>query len=161
MEYEEPSLSDFQQATEKIYRSTDNLSVKFKFNPIAYETSKVYAILILAKSNNLSLSPLFVQDLPSKWLNSLENSKILTLPFKETGILDEIDSLDVELYGLSPSQAVIVEKIIKEENINLIYEFLNEFTSCKLTDSLAKTSPNLAEIQELKERLARLEQGNV
>lgn len=161
VEYEDPVLLDFQQATEKIYRSTDGLSIKFKFDPLKFESSKVAAILILAKSDNIILSPLFSKDLPSKWLNSIENSKILTLPFKETGLLEDIDLLDIELYGLSLSQSVVVEEILKENNLTILKEFLDSFISCKIIDSIKKVNPSAIEIQELKERLARLEQENI
>jgi len=161
VEYEEPISLNFEQAVEKIYRSSDGFSVKFKFDPLKYEESKVCGILILAKSNDLILSPLYAQDLPSKWLNSIENSKILTLPFKETAILDEIDMIDVEVYGLSQSQSKIIEEILKENNLISIYQFLNEFTTCKLISSISKINPNAIELQELKDRLARLEEGNI
>jgi len=161
VEYEDPSLLDFQQATEKIYRSTDNLSIKFKFDPLKFENSRVTAILILAKSSNIILSPLFLGDLPSKWLNSIEDAKILTLPFKETGLLEDIDLLDVELYGLSSSQSVVVEEILKQNNLIILKEFLDQFVSCKIIDSISRANPNAIEIQDLKERLARLEQENI
>lgn len=122
--------SNFSNSISKVYRSSDNLSLKIKFNPDIFYQTNINSFVIKAKAINgtstIDLNPIFIEDINTRWLDTVENTKILTLPFLENEIVEESPLLNIEIYPLLPFQTAIMKLIKSKEEMNLfISRFLN------------------------------------
>ena len=131
VEYEEINLNILENSIKKIYRSSDNLSLKLKLNPEEYLNSNTKSLVIFSKINNeIILKPIFIEDIENKWLNTVDTSKILTIPFEETEILEEGNVLNVEIFPIESSKNLIIKNLIDQKD--KLELFLNTFSSNKI-----------------------------
>lgn len=134
------------QSISKIYRSSDNLNLKIKFNP-SFNEVNINSFIIFAKAINgnsqIDLNPIFVEDIQSKWLDTVDDTKILSLPFVENEILEESENLNVEIYPLLPFEIAIIKSIKDNENIK---NFVKNFVTNKLTYNNLYKSGSILEL---------------
>jgi len=138
VQYKNINFEEFTSSIEKAYRSSDGLTLKLKLDPNKFILSEVKGLLLMNKANDLNLKPLYISDIESKWLDTISSSKILTLPFNETEILEQANVLDCEIYPLPASESWITEEILKTNNLHKIKNFINSFLNYKLNYSLYK-----------------------
>lgn len=135
------------QSISKVYRSSDNLSLKIKFNPEIFNSLNINSFIILGKAiNNTSqvdLSSIFVEDVQSKWLDTVDGTKILTLPFIENEILEEYQNLNIEIYPLLAFEATVVKNIKDNEDVK---SFIKNYSINKLTYNNLYKSGSILEI---------------
>jgi hypothetical protein len=98
----------------KIYRSSDYYSIKFLINTENWNESQAYSLLIFPSYKNTKLNKILVENVSSLWLNSIDELKLLTVPFVETGLVENLNSLDLKIYILNKTQLDL-------------YKFLGEF----------------------------------
>lgn len=129
--YENTDINILKSSLSKIYRSSDNLSLKLKLNPDLYLQSNCKSLLILTKaSNNLELKPILIEDVQNKWLNTIDTSKIITIPFEETEIVETSDVLNTEIIPIENHKNYIVKSLIN--NPTGLNHFLQRFTNEKI-----------------------------
>lgn len=129
--YENVDINVLKNSLSKIYRSSDNLSLKLKLNPDLYLQSNCKSLLILTKvSNNLELKPILIEDIQNKWLNTIDTSKIITIPFEETEIVETSDILNVEIIPIENHKNYIIKNLIN--NPIGLNNFLQKFTNEKI-----------------------------
>lgn len=114
----------------KTYRSSDNLSLKIKFDSSIYDSYEINSFLILAKAikndQEFVLNPIIAEEINTKWLDTVDGTKIITLPFIENDILEESSFINVEIYPLLPFNLTIIKNIKNKENLlNFVNTNLN------------------------------------
>lgn len=121
---------DFNSIFVKIFKSEDNISLKFKIDYSKYITSDIKSLLIIPyiydNENKTKLKEIYISNIDQRWLNNSDSSKILTVPFEEnTSVVQDILSLDIIL--LNNVQTEILdfykERISRESLLNLIDEY--------------------------------------
>lgn len=100
----------------KIYRSNDYYSIKFLINTENWNESQAYSLLIFPSYKDTKLNKILVENVSSLWLNSIDELKLLTVPFVETGLVENLNSLDLKIYVLNKIQLDL-------------YKFLGDFES--------------------------------
>ena len=98
----------------KIYRSSDYYSIKFLINTENWNESQAYSLLIFPSYKNTKLNKILIEDVSSLWLNSIDALKLLTVPLVETGLVENLNSLDLKIYVLNKIQSDL-------------YKFLGDF----------------------------------
>jgi hypothetical protein len=88
----------------KIYRSNDYYSIKFLINTENWNESQAYSLLIFPSYKDTKLNKILVENVSSLWLNSIDELKLLTVPFVETGLVENLNSLDLKIYVLNKIQ---------------------------------------------------------
>ena len=148
VEYDKTINKDLlNQSISKVYRSSDNLNLKIKFNPSSFNDTNINSFIIFAKAINgnsqIDLSPVFVEDVQSKWLDTVDDTKILSLPFIENEILEESQNLNIEIYPLLPFETAVLKSIKDNENIK---NFINNFIINKLVYNNLYKSGSILEL---------------
>jgi len=95
----------------KVYRSNDLYSAKFLIDPIKTKEIGVHSLLIFPKSIDTNLSYSFIENIESNWLNSINNLKLLTAPFEDVGLIEEIKDINLEIFPLSKLQSDIIKQL--------------------------------------------------
>ena len=107
---------------QKVNRSTDNTSIKFKINYEKFLEKDIKGFYLFPKGryqdgSSVSLSSLFLENIETNWLSTVEATKILTIPMIETAIADDVDWIDLEAYVLNLHQVEII-KYLRSVNIS-------------------------------------------
>lgn len=121
----------------KIYRSSDYLTVKFLINKEYFKQNEVYSFLILSEASNKliknkKLSNLFTENVQEKWLDVNETTALLTVPFIESDIVEISENVNIKVIPLNYLQSEMYNFLKlreSEENINIFY---HEFFSNQL-----------------------------
>ena len=85
----------------KIYRSSDYVSLKFLINKTYFEEKEIYSFLIFSRVSNKfiknkEITPLFVENIQDKWLDMNKNNVLLTVPFIDTDIVEISENLNID-----------------------------------------------------------------
>lgn len=115
----------------KVYRSNDLYSSKFLIDNSIFEELQIYSLLIFPKSANYNLAYSFTEDIKSNWLNSVNNLKLLTVPFEDIGVIEEVKNIELEVFPLTKLQSNIVkimkEFVTKDELLSILKEkYINQ-----------------------------------
>lgn len=107
---------------QKVNRSTDNTSIKFKINYEKFLEKDIKGFYLFPKGryqdgSSVSLSSLFLENIEANWLSTVEATKILTVPMIETAIADDADWIDLDAYVLNLHQVEII-KYLRSVNIS-------------------------------------------
>jgi len=129
-EYAEIENLDRNTLFNKIYRSSDYLTVKLLMNKEYFKQQEVYSLLILSEvSNKLvknkKLTNLFTEKVEEKWLDVNESTVLLTIPFIESDIVEISENLNIKIIPLNYVQSELYNFLkAKEtqEDINNLYE---------------------------------------
>lgn len=121
----------------KIYRSSDYLTVKFLINKEYFKQNEIHSLLILSEASNKliknkKLSNLFTENVQEKWLDVNETTALLTVPFIESDIVEISENVNIKVIPLNYLQSEMYNflKIREsEENMNTFY---HEFFSNQL-----------------------------
>ena len=144
VDYNNDGKGDFQQEVEyagienldkntlfnKIYRSSDYLTVKLLINKEYFKQQEVYSFLILSEvSNKLiknkKLTNLFTEKVEEKWLDVNESTVLLTIPFIESDIVEVSENLNIKIIPLNYLQSELynfLKSRESQEDINNLYE---------------------------------------
>ena len=114
----------------KIYRSSDYLTVKLLINKEYFKQQEVYSFLILSEvSNKLiknkKLTNLFTEKVEEKWLDVNESTVLLTIPFIESDIVEISENLNIKIIPLNYFQSELYNFLKgreSQEDINNLYE---------------------------------------
>jgi hypothetical protein len=114
----------------KIYRSSDYISVKILINKEYFNQKNIHSFLILSEVSNKilknkKLNNLFIENVKDKWLDVNELTTLLTVPFIETDIVEISENLNIKIIPLNYFQSELYN-FLKEkepqEDINNLYE---------------------------------------
>lgn len=143
VEYPFISENNLNSIFSKIYRSNDLYSCKFLIDYNLFNQYKANSIIIFPKanfnSNIIELNKIFISNIENIWLNSNDQSKLLTVPFAETEMVDEYKDIDLEIYILNKVQSEIVQYFIDKLSQNdlknlLLEKYINQSFSYNLMD---------------------------
>ena len=129
-EYAEIENLDKNTLFNKIYRSSDYLTVKLLINKEYFKQQEVYSFLILSEvSNKLvknkKLTNLFTEKVEEKWLDVNESTVLLTIPFIESDIVEISENLNIKIIPLNYLQSELynfLKERESQEDINNLYE---------------------------------------
>jgi len=124
VEIEYASLTDLNNLFKKVYRSNDNMSIKLLMDKTIAE--KVYSFLIIADvpNSNIKIKNLFVEDVKSKWLDNADDSILLTVPFSESYIIQDLFNINVKVIPLNKLQSDIYSFMTSRYDQDLCNSFL-------------------------------------
>jgi hypothetical protein len=114
----------------KVYRSSDYVSIKLLINKEYFNQKNIHSFLILSEVSNKvlknkQLNNLFIENIKEKWLDVNESTTLLTVPFIETDIVEISENLNVKVIPLNFFQSELYNFLkIREsqEDINNLYE---------------------------------------
>jgi hypothetical protein len=114
----------------KIYRSSDYLTLKLIINKQYFKEQEIYSLLILSEvSNKLiknkKLTNLFTEKVTEKWLDVNESTALLTIPFIESDIVEISENLNIKVIPLNYLQSEMYNFLRpreSQEDINNLYE---------------------------------------
>ena len=114
----------------KIYRSSDYISVKLLINKEYFNQKNIHSFLILSEVSNKilknkKLNNLFVENVKDKWLDVNESTTLLTVPFIETDIVEISENLNIKVIPLNYFQSELynfLKEKESQEDINNLYE---------------------------------------
>lgn len=129
-EYAEIENLDKNILFNKIYRSSDYLTIKLLINKEYFKQQEVYSLLILSEvSNKLvknkKLTNLFTEKVEEKWLDVNDSTALLTIPFIESDIVEISENLNVKVIPLNYLQSELYNFLRpreSQEDINNLYE---------------------------------------
>jgi hypothetical protein len=148
IKYDKIDINRFNAAIEKIYRSNDNLSLKIKFNQDAISDININSFLIIAeaisdKGEIRELKPILINNISDKSLSVVDQSRIITIPFYESEIIEESYYIKVRLYPLRSSDAGAAT-IIFNQNQSDLRKFADDFLLEKISSkNLYKNGSNI------------------
>lgn len=124
VDIEYASLTDLNNLFKKVYRSNDNMSVKLLLDKAVVE--KVYSFLIItdAPNSNVKLKNLFVEDIKSKWLDNADDSILLTVPFSESYIIQDLFNINIKVIPLNKLQSDIYSFMTSKYDQDLCNSFV-------------------------------------
>jgi hypothetical protein len=144
VDYNNDGKGDFEQEAEyaeienldknilfnKIYRSSDYISVKLLVNKEYFKQQEIYSLLILSEvSNKLvknkKLSNLFTEKVEEKWLDVNDSTALLTIPFIESDIVEISENLNIKVIPLNYLQSELYNFLRSresQEDIGNLYE---------------------------------------
>ena len=116
----------------KIYRSSDYVSLKFLINKTYFEEKEIYSFLIFSRVSNKfiknkEITPLFVENIQDKWLDMNKNNVLLTVPFIDTDIVEISENLNIEILPLNYLQSEMYNFLKIRESQEDINAFYREF----------------------------------
>jgi hypothetical protein len=130
VEYEE--IEDLNKNTlfNKIYRSSDYVSVKLLINKDYFNEKNIHSFLILSEVSNKilknkQLNNLFVENIKEKWLDVNESTTLLTVPFIETDVVEISENLNIKIIPLNYFQSELYNFLKQKESqqdINNLYQ---------------------------------------
>ena len=114
----------------KIYRSSDYVSVKLLINKEYFNQKNIHSFLILSEVSNKilknkKLNNLFIENVKDKWLDVNELTTLLTVPFIETDIVEISENLNIKIIPLNYFQSELynfLKEKESQEDINNLYE---------------------------------------
>ena len=114
----------------KIYRSSDYITVKLLINKEYFKQQEIYSLLILSEvSNKLvknkKLTNLFTEKVEQKWLDVNDSTALLTIPFIESDIVEISENLNIKVIPLNYFQSELYNFLRSresQENINNFYQ---------------------------------------
>jgi hypothetical protein len=129
-EYAEIENLDKNVLFNKIYRSSDYLTVKLLINKEYFKQQEVYSLLVLSEvSNKLvknkKLTNLFTKKVEEKWLDVNDSTALLTIPFIESDIVEISENLNIKVIPLNYLQSELynfLKSRESQEDINNLYE---------------------------------------
>lgn len=129
-EYAEIENLDKNVLFNKIYRSSDYLTVKLLINKEYFKQQEVYSLLVLSEvSNKLvknkKLTNLFTEKVEEKWLDVNDSTALLTIPFIESDIVEISENLNIKVIPLNYLQSELYNFLRSresQEDINNLYE---------------------------------------
>lgn len=110
----------------KVYRSNDLYSTKFLIDPIKFKELAIHSLLIFPKAIDTNLSYSFIENVELNWLNSINNLKLLTAPFEDVGLIEQIKNINLEIFPLSKLQSDIVKQLQGLVNQEEMYLLIKE-----------------------------------
>ena len=144
VDYNNDGKGDFEQEAEyaeienldknilfnKIYRSSDYLTVKLLINKEYFKQQEVYSLLVLSEvSNKLvknkKLTNLFTEKVEEKWLDVNDSTALLTIPFIESDIVEISENLNIKVIPLNYLQSELYNFLRSresQEDIGNLYE---------------------------------------
>jgi hypothetical protein len=131
-EYEEIYELEKKLLFNKIYRSTDYLTVKFLINKEYFSNKEIHSLLIMSEVSNRVLKNkkllnLFTEDVQSKWLDVNETTALLTIPFIESDIVEISENLNIQVMPLNKLQSDMYKLFKENENEIDINNFYQDF----------------------------------
>jgi hypothetical protein len=114
----------------KIYRSSDYLTIKLLINKEYFNSKNIESFLILSEASNKiiknkKLYNLFTEKVKEKWLDVNDQTALLTIPFIESDIVEISENINIKIIPLNFVQTEIY-KFLKERetesDINNLYE---------------------------------------
>lgn len=132
VEYKELDLLEKNKIFQKIYRSTDYLSVKLSLDKEYIKEEQIYSLLIISQASNRDfknkkLRNLFIENIEDKYLDINDKYVLLTIPFIESNIVEFTENINIKIVCLNSLQSEMYKFLTSkesEENINI---FLQEF----------------------------------
>jgi hypothetical protein len=129
-EYAEIENLDKNVLFNKIYRSSDYLTVKLLINKEYFKQQEVYSLLVLSEvSNKLvknkKLTNLFTEKVEEKWLDVNDSTALLTIPFIESDIVEISENLNIKVIPLNYLQSELYNFLRSresQEDIGNLYE---------------------------------------
>lgn len=129
-EYAEIENLDKNILFNKIYRSSDYITVKLLINKEYFKQKEVHSLLILSEvSNKLiknkKLTNLFTEKVEEKWLDVNDSTALLTIPFIESDIVEISENLNIKVIPLNYLQSELYSFLRpreSQEDINDLYE---------------------------------------
>ena len=129
-EYAEIENLDKNILFNKIYRSSDYISVKLLVNKEYFKQEEIYSLLVLSEvSNKLvknkTLTNLFTERVEEKWLDVNDSTALLTIPFIESDIVEISENLNIKIIPLNYLQSELYNFLRpreSQEDINNLYE---------------------------------------
>jgi hypothetical protein len=114
----------------KIYRSSDYITLKLLINKEYFKQQEVYSFLILSEvSNKLvknkKLKNLFTEKVEEKWLDVNDSTALLTIPFIESDIVEISENLNIKIIPLNYLQSELYNFLKpkeSQEDINSLYQ---------------------------------------
>lgn len=129
IEFPEIEINNLNNIFSKVYRSSDLYSTKFLIDTNIFNDLNIYSFLIFPKFEDNYLTCSFAENVESNWLNSINNLKLLTVPFEDVGIIEEYKNLKIEIFPLTKLQSEIFKEIknfgTQKEIYNLFVEKYN------------------------------------
>ena len=118
-EFQEIEDLDKNTLFNKIYRSSDYLSIKMLINKEYFNLKNIYSFLILGEASNKiiknkKLSNLFTENMSEQWLDVNDKTTLLTVPFTESDIVEMSENINIKIIPLNFVQTEI-------------YKFLRQF----------------------------------
>ena len=121
----------------KVYRSSDYLSIKLLINKEYFNSKNIESLLILSEVSNKTIKNkklynLFTEKVKEKWLDVNDQTSLLTIPFIESDIVEISENINIQIIPLNFVQTEIY-KFLKsretEEDINNLYReyFPNQY----------------------------------
>jgi hypothetical protein len=136
VEYEEIEDLNKNILFNKIYRSSDYVSIKLLINKEYFNEKNIHSFLVLSEVSNKvlknkKLNNLFVENVKEKWLDVNESTTLLTVPFIETDIVEISENLNIKVIPLNYFQSELynfLKSKESQEDINNLYEeyFINQ-----------------------------------
>ena len=162
--------SNIEDIFNKIYRSTDSYSIKFKINSELFNNSEIKSLWIdpiaIYNENQFLLNSIFGYDIENKWLSTVDNTKLLTLPFSETAIVEDAQTIQIKITYLNNHQTEIIKFMKDKYSQEEIKIYINENFNSQSIDYLLQkeitTTPssniidNSQDIREIKDQLNTL-----
>lgn len=128
---------DLYKIFSKIYRSNDLYSAKFLLDLENWNISEAYSMLIYPSTSNYQLSKIFIENVSSLWLNTTNESKLLTVPFVESALAENSKNIDLEIFLLNKVQSEIYTNLINIENDSNIKDiFIQKYKNQSIKISL-------------------------
>jgi len=114
----------------KVYRSSDYLSIKLIMNKLYFDSKEIKSFLILSTASNKfvkerKLKNLFVENIKENWLDVNTETASLSIPFIESETVELSENINIKIIPLTFSQAEIykfLKNTVSEEDINALYE---------------------------------------
>lgn len=130
VEYDFIEELDKQILFNKIYRSSDYLSIKLLINKEYFSLKNIHSFLILSEVSNKTIKNkkllnLFTEKVKEKWLDVNDQIALLTIPFIESDLVEISENVNIKIIPLNFVQTEIY-KFLKEKeseiDINNLYE---------------------------------------
>jgi len=130
IEYDEIENLSKNLLLNKIYRSSDYVSIKMLINKDYFDEKNIFSFLILSEVSNKilknkKLNNIFIKDIKDKWLNVNNSVTLLTIPFLETDIVEISENLNIKIIPLNYFQSELYSFLISkesEEDVNSLYQ---------------------------------------
>ena len=132
MEYDEIKEIDKNKLFEKIYRSSDYVSIKMFLNKNYIEEKEINSLLIISEASNKNiknkkLQNLFIENIKEKYLDVNNKSVLLTVPFIESEIVEVTENINIYIICLNKLQSDMYAMLYEKESQDDINTFLKEF----------------------------------
>jgi hypothetical protein len=107
----------------KIYRSSDYLTLKLIINKEYFKEKEIYSLLVLSEASNKlvknkKLTSLFTKEVEKKWLDVNESTGLLTIPFIESDIVEISENLNIKIIPMNYLQSEMYDFLKSKESQN-------------------------------------------